>query len=83
MVGIMPAEMSSQWTAENFGPPAPVPAPGLGQVAYEAYAQASDGVSLVTGVTLPGWADVKPEIQAAWQAAAAAVVGYLNRAGGQ
>lgn len=45
----------------------------LGKVAYEAYCESSGGKSLVSGATLPTWEDLKPEIRAAWDAAAQAV----------
>ncbi len=46
----------------------------LGQVAYEAYFDYSDGKSLISGAALPVWDVQKSEIQQAWEAAAAAVV---------
>lgn len=45
-----------------------------GQVAYEAYAEASDGRSLVTGQELPSWDGTRRETRDAWQAAADAVM---------
>lgn len=45
----------------------------LGQIAYEGYAANSDWKSLASGADLPQWADTKPEIREAWEAAAAAV----------
>ena len=41
----------------------------LGQVAYEAYCERSDGVSLVSGEQLPSWDDLSPVIAEAWEAA--------------
>ena len=52
---------------------------GYGQVAYDAYAASSGGMSLVSGATLPAWAEVGPDIRMAWDAAAAAVVEYVDR----
>lgn len=46
----------------------------MGQAAYEGYVRASGGVSLVSGTTLPAWAQQQPEIQQAWEAAADAVL---------
>lgn len=37
-----------------------------GKIAYEAYCKATDNKSLISGETLPGWKDLKPEIQNAW-----------------
>lgn len=48
--------------------------PDLGQVAYEAYALASDGVSLVSGQPLPGWDDQDENIRMAWRMSAGAVL---------
>jgi hypothetical protein len=48
--------------------------PRYGQTAYEAYRAEAGGVSLVTGAPLPDWEELKPEIQQAWVAAAAAAV---------
>lgn len=52
-----------------------VAAPGktLGQVAYEAYIEFSDGKSLVTGESLPTWHDQDPVRQQAWDIAGHAV----------
>lgn len=49
----------------------------LGKVAYEAYCENSGGKSLISGAPLPVWADLKPEIQSAWKAAADAVAKQL------
>jgi hypothetical protein len=45
----------------------------LGQIAYEAYSASAGGKSLVSGDTLPDWADLDPQIREAWRAAAEAV----------
>jgi hypothetical protein len=45
----------------------------LGQVAYEAYCEATAGVSLISGVQLPTWADQVRGIRDAWDCAAHAV----------
>lgn len=45
---------------------------GLDQVAYAAYGQSTGGYNF-RGDPMPEWEDLPPEIQAAWQAAAAAV----------
>ena len=42
----------------------------LGQANYEGYCEASGNKSLISGQALPGWMDLKPEIQAAWNLAA-------------
>lgn len=44
------------------------------QIAYEAYSENAGGKSLATGQPLPPWEKLSPEIQAAWEAAATAVV---------
>jgi hypothetical protein len=46
----------------------------LGQVAYDAYATQTGGVSLVSGEQLPPWADLDDSIQTAWIAAARTVL---------
>lgn len=48
----------------------------LGQVAYEAYCEQSNWKSLASGADLPPFADTKPEIQQAWEAAAQAVLNH-------
>jgi hypothetical protein len=56
-------------------PPAPPSArPKIGQVAYEGYFAKCGGKSLISGAPLPTYGQQKPEIQEAWEAAAAAVV---------
>jgi hypothetical protein len=37
-----------------------------GQVNYDGYCASTGGVSLISGATLPVWADLDPRIQAAW-----------------
>lgn len=44
-----------------------------GQIAYEAYVDASHGASLISGSPLPAWTDQDPKIRAAWELGAAAV----------
>jgi len=44
----------------------------IGQIAYEAYANSRSNKAFDWS-PLPEWADVKPEIQGAWDAAAKAV----------
>jgi hypothetical protein len=51
----------------------PQAAQSIGQVAYEAYSDHADGMSLVSGEHLPGWDELSPVIAEAWEAAAAAV----------
>lgn len=51
----------------------PEAAKSIGQVAYEAYSDRSDGVSLVSGGQLPYWDHLSPVIAEAWEAAASAV----------
>jgi len=41
-----------------------------GRAAYEAYAAASDGRSLISGAKLPAWDEQQPEVREAWRAAA-------------
>lgn len=53
----------------------------LGQVAYEAYRAAVDGVSLITGDRLPDWGDLREDARAAWRAAADAVTMYASQQG--
>lgn len=53
----------------------------LGQIGYEAYCAHSDGKSLVIGERgepLPAWADVTPEIKAAWEAAGNALWVFIQ-----
>jgi hypothetical protein len=61
---------------------APEAARSIGQVAYEAYCERSDGVSLVSGQQLPDFDDLSPVIAEAWEAAAAAVA-QVVLAGGE
>jgi len=42
-------------------------------MAYLSYRQHTGGVSLATGQALPEWHELRPDIQNAWHAAAAAV----------
>ena len=51
----------------------PEAARSIGQVAYEAYSERANGMSLVSGQQLPHWDDLSPVIAEAWEAAAAAV----------
>ena len=46
----------------------------LGQIAYEAYAEYSFGVALVTGILIPPWDELSDRVKGAWQMAAEAVV---------
>jgi len=48
------------------------------QLTYEAYCQHAGWKSLVSGQALPQWHNLKPEIQAAWQAASVAVTRLHN-----
>ncbi len=45
----------------------------LARIAYDAYRDHTGGVSLPTGQPIPQWPQLRPEIQAAWQASADAV----------
>jgi len=45
-----------------------------GQVAYEAYCEATGWKSLISGEALPTWTDQAAEIRRAWRAAAHAVL---------
>lgn len=59
-------------TATAAGPqPAPV---DLARVAYEAYAQASGGVSMVSGHPLPTWDDQDEKIRMNWRISTGAVL---------
>lgn len=49
-----------------------------GQIGYDAYCQATGGVSLVSGDKLPEFSALKEEIKAAWEMAAGAVVAYAK-----
>ena len=44
------------------------------QIAYEAYCKNTGWKSLVSGAKLPSWNELRPEIQAAWRAAAQAIL---------
>ena len=44
-----------------------------GEIAYDAYREASGGKSLVSGAPIPQWDDMAPEIRAAWNEAGHAV----------
>ena len=46
----------------------------MGQIGYEAYCTKTDWKSLVSGQPLPQWIYLKPEIQYAWDVAAAAII---------
>ncbi len=46
-------------------------------IAYLSYRQHTGGVSLATGQALPEWHELRPDIQNAWHAAAAAVETYV------
>lgn len=46
----------------------------FGQIAYQAYYDASSGKSLITGEPLPRWDQVDERIQAAWNWAGMAVI---------
>jgi len=59
---------------------AAVPGKTLGQVAYEAYCEATAGVSLISGVQLPTWADQARGIRDAWDCAAHAVARVVREA---
>ncbi len=45
----------------------------LGQIAYQAYCDATGDVSLVSGAPLPAWDALAEKIRAAWICAAIAV----------
>lgn len=45
----------------------------LGSIAYNAYREASDGKSLISGAPLPAWGAQHPLIMEAWDAAGHAV----------
>lgn len=52
----------------------------LGQVAYEAYCEATSWVSMISGATLPPWAHQGQGVQDAWDSAAHAVVREIQEA---
>ena len=52
----------------------------FGQIAYEAYAERANGLSLISGQELPAWNDVALDIQVAWEAAAQAVLNATEEA---
>ncbi len=49
------------------------------RIAYEAYRNHTGGISLATGVKIPEWADLRPDIKAAWMASANAVIAEASR----
>lgn len=59
--------------------PATPPASCAAEAAYEAYRVQAGGRSLATGQPIPPWAQLPPQIQEAWLAAA----GAAKAAGGQ
>lgn len=46
----------------------------FGKIAYDAYKGKSNGLSLISGATLPEWEVLASNIQDAWSAAANAVL---------
>lgn len=50
----------------------------FGAIAYEAYCEHTGWKSLVSGADLPQWSALSPEIRAAWEAAASAVLGIIT-----
>lgn len=53
----------------------------LGQRNYEGYFEACGGLSLISGHLLPAWDKQAPNIQAAWEAAARAVIEHTQEVG--
>lgn len=51
-----------------------------GKIAYEAYREAVNGKSPVTGDVLPQYADLHFEVSEAWEIAAQAVVSVVSQA---
>lgn len=53
-----------------------------GKVAYEGYCESSNGISLVSGATLPTWENLPEAIRVAWNLAAVrvadAVLGHYS-----
>jgi len=49
----------------------------LGQLAYEAYFEFSNGKSLISGAPLPEFAAQREEVRGAWEAASEAVTAAL------
>ena len=52
----------------------------LGKALYEGYAQHTDWKSLASGAALPQWDGLRPDIQAAWKASAAATITFQPEA---
>ena len=48
----------------------------LAEIAYNAYCEKTDWKSAVTGVQLPKWPEVRPEVKEAWKAVADEVSKY-------
>ena len=49
-----------------------------GKTAYEAYCQATGGVSLISGQPLPAWETLDERIQKAWCTAASAAIAAVD-----
>ena len=52
----------------------------LGNIGYDAYCKFTDNKSLVSGATLPPFAELKTPIQEAWEKAGQAVAASVGRA---
>lgn len=70
--GFLPSPDSLQQTKQLLKELGAATSPG--EVAYQAYCQASGGVSLISGAKLPQWGEQNEQIQAAWEAAARVVL---------
>ena len=46
----------------------------FGRIAYETYAEEAEPYSLIGLTSLPAWDDLSPDLQAAWESAAQAVL---------
>lgn len=51
----------------------------LGQIGYEAYADVTEGKSIVTGDELPEWARLPYDIRNAWELAAATIAANVGK----
>jgi hypothetical protein len=50
----------------------------FGKAAYEAYCESVGNISRYTNSTLPPWEEVLPAVRKGWEAAANAVLQYLE-----
>ena len=67
-----PGDSKSMWSAVNTRQTVKTPV-NAAEVAYEAYRAHTGGKSLASGADIPTFRKMRPEIQAAWNAAVAAL----------